>query len=969
MLKKHGGKILITIFIVTVLIIAIKGLVPKSKAGPATDVEVTYKAGEGTGKEVTTTQPILGEKSRKIVLTSNAIHFDGGVTEVEGHTYKKVLTGWKVTEIVQNGEKVTKNLDTTYAQNGYYIVPNGVTSIEVTAIYGRAIYVKSTEVQSEEVKSYGTSLEDAVPTLKRAYELVEEDAESTVYDTVFVLCGDLYEENSVEDSYSLGSQISSNKPVTITSESDNKYNLYLSTKDEKIEIYSSLRFDNVCVKGLSVAPDLEFFSTGIFEVTENTETDNFNLLYGNLSKVILNGGTWNPMVAENSTIIEELSKDNLLQIGGNANVSTLRVGFKEDDGIVKNPPIVKITGGEIKELIGTENANLVFSNFDADIEKIEKWENILLENSYVVFSGQLKEITNISVPDGSGLKFAENQEIAGNFNGGGELYMDSNCCFTINGDITGTTKLILTPSIVDGKNIIVGGINHPYLKVKGGSIAKTQSASSDEIVSGESKYTILSQKGDYSYYYIDADVEISNFVEIKSTSVSDKIYNGSLGTKIGSDAEDINILEIGSYTQDLELNYEFYKNSTTPNKYTNIKRQFVLKSDKRTVYAIPDGTEILMLYNGKKYTYVASENINAIDLALFKDEDGNAFKQISNLQVADGVNKETNSITGDTLYNYSESFRFVVSFANIIGNNCSIDAGTYYSIINILDDDNWIDSEQLENTNKVNISQVVFTPSDINTELEKYEGNGVVTIKSEGTVKTYGGTGKQLYGNIKLHNAKGEQVDIPVGSRITLNEQNCNIINGTTQCKFLDNCTDNGTSYNFNFQMDMSNVLVQNQLQAGNYKIEFAYAFAQDDLLNGNIAGWLEVPLTIVNYSNSYGLDVNIENNQNIPNDKIQLITKGTEENRTIKANYLGQLEEPVIKVSALEKTSDFDYSDTENSQKITIKDNGNGSYKITFSDSLDAGIYRVAFELIDKYGNKKSENFVNFVVVETPSI
>lgn len=102
----------------------------------------------------------------------------------------------------------------------------------------------------------------------------------------------------------------------------------------------------------------------------------------------------------------------------------------------------------------------------------------------------------------------KNEEINGNFNGGGELYLDSNICFTINGDIKGTTKLILTPSIVNGKNIIVGGINHLYLKVKGSSISRTQSQSSDEVVSGESKYTILSQKSDYLCYYIQDDVNM-----------------------------------------------------------------------------------------------------------------------------------------------------------------------------------------------------------------------------------------------------------------------------------------------------------------------------------------------------------------------------------------------------------------------------------------------------------------------------
>lgn len=529
--------------------------------------------------------------------------------------------------------------------------------------------------------------------------------------------------------------------------------------------------------------------------------------------------------------------------------------------------------------------------------------------------------------------------------------------------------MILTPSIVNGKNVIVGGINHPYIKVKGASTARAQSQSSDEIISGENKYTILSQKSDYSYYYIEQDVEISNFVEIKSTNINDKIYTGSIGDNTGSSAEDISILEIGSYTQDVELNYEFYKNSTNPNKYANISRQFVLKTDKQTVTTIPSGTEILMIYNGKNYNYVVNTDTDSVNLSLFKDEDGNTFKQISNLQSADGVTKEVNGVTGDTLYNYSESFRFIVSFANIINNNASIKAGSYYSMINILDSESWIDSEQIENTNKINISQVVFKPSSINTELEKYEPNGVVTIKSAGTVQTFNGEGKQLYGNIKIYNAEGKQVDIPIGSEITLNGNTCTIVNGTTQCKFLDNCTDSGTSYNFDFKMDMKNVLEQNQLLAGNYKIKFAYAFAQNDLLNGNIAGWIDVPLTIIDYSDNYGIDVSIDNSENLAEDKLQLITKGKEEFRIIHTNCSGQLEEPFVKVSVVEKTSDFDYSATENSKKITVNDNGDGSYKVAFSDSLDVGTYRVIFELFDKYGNKMSENFANFIVVDKPNI
>ena len=63
MVKKQKFRILITIFFVTLIIVAIKGLVPKSKAGKPTSIEITYKAGTGKGENVITTQDILDCKN------------------------------------------------------------------------------------------------------------------------------------------------------------------------------------------------------------------------------------------------------------------------------------------------------------------------------------------------------------------------------------------------------------------------------------------------------------------------------------------------------------------------------------------------------------------------------------------------------------------------------------------------------------------------------------------------------------------------------------------------------------------------------------------------------------------------------------------------------------------------------------------------------------------------------------------
>lgn len=50
MLKKQRFKFLIILFVITLVIVAIKGLVPKSKAEETTEIQVTYNSGKGLAK-------------------------------------------------------------------------------------------------------------------------------------------------------------------------------------------------------------------------------------------------------------------------------------------------------------------------------------------------------------------------------------------------------------------------------------------------------------------------------------------------------------------------------------------------------------------------------------------------------------------------------------------------------------------------------------------------------------------------------------------------------------------------------------------------------------------------------------------------------------------------------------------------------------------------------------------------------
>ena len=102
---------------------------------------------------------------------------------------------------------------------------------------------------------------------------------------------------------------------------------------------------------------------------------------------------------------------------------------------------------------------------------------------------------------------------------------------------------------------------------------------------------------------------------------------------------------------------------------------------------------------------------------------------------------------------------------------------------------------------------------------------------------------------------------------------------------------------------------------------------------------------------------------------KIYKYKKGKEETREMTLSYEGILETPYVNITILEKTGEFQYSETDNTKKIILdKSNVSGTIdgqivKATFGEKLNSGTYRILFELYDKYGTKKSEDFVNFIV------
>ena len=79
------------------------------------------------------------------------------------------------------------------------------------------------------------------------------------------------------------------------------------------------------------------------------------------------------------------------------------------------------------------------------------------------------------------------------------------------------------------------------------------------------------------------------------------------------------------------------------------------------------------------------------------------------------------------------------------------------------------------------------------------------------------------------------------------------------------------------------------------------------------------------------------------------------------------------IKIKAVERTGEFEYKETTNSQnKISIytpeidtanKTGLEQNVNITFKEDLKSGTYRILIELYDEYGHYRTCDYVNFIV------
>lgn len=324
--------------------------------------------------------------------------------------YSRICTGWKITKVTKGSTDYTASSITDYnfadrdnpqkdiyddnnpyifAQGGYYIVPYGVTAIELTANFATAYYLSDAQYEVGYKNDYSgaTGLGGYVYNGNSNGSLFHN---KTVYKDIATAMAAMGETNNPHSqalvlvgNFHFGSSNSfSNytmKAVTLMSiDADNNqepdYALYSVSTLNRPKT-SPLRFDFMAMIPVGMAahvygsryyPGLPIWNPcGWFEMTETalTWTNQFELASSNFiladdhadakkyNRLIINSGYYVQMVRSSKSI--KCDKLHYTQIGGNAYIKEFYPGSHSANAYETKMVPVNVTGGEIEQCFMT----------------------------------------------------------------------------------------------------------------------------------------------------------------------------------------------------------------------------------------------------------------------------------------------------------------------------------------------------------------------------------------------------------------------------------------------------------------------------------------------------------------------------------------------------------------------------------------------------------------------------------------
>lgn len=309
--------------------------------------------------------------------------------------YSQICTGWKITKVGSNTSSSVTNYNFAdrdnlqkdiynestnpfiYAQGGYYIVPTGVTSIEITANFAAAHYLSDATYEIGYTSSYDgrTELGGSVPSFhgKTVHNSLKNAVNALTINTTnphkqaIVLVGNYHYDLAKGD-------LATGKGFTLMSiDADNNqepdYGFYSIAPDRPQT--PALRFDFVPIISLGMAAKVNgsYYYPGVpiwkprgwYEQTETTVSimNQFELDSGNFTNAengngqnpcIINGGYFAQIIRSNNG---NCSKVSYFKIGGNAYIKEFYPGSHSNQTRSTTIVPVNVTGGQVDECFMT----------------------------------------------------------------------------------------------------------------------------------------------------------------------------------------------------------------------------------------------------------------------------------------------------------------------------------------------------------------------------------------------------------------------------------------------------------------------------------------------------------------------------------------------------------------------------------------------------------------------------------------
>ena len=687
---------------------------------------------------------------------------------------------------------------------------------------------------------------------------------------------------------------------------------------------------------------------------------------GNLGKVF--GNTDIEIGAEDDKINTKVGKQ--VYAGGRGATGETTVTDNSTGKIIGNNTIITQYGSSELGKVDKE-VNIYFDRYKntnsnnryKTMTGLNKATTIYLIDSYVYLTGGLSNIENLNIPENSGMMISGNSILDGNFIGGGELNIQSGSTLTVNGELTNKTKLTLnTKQESDGTYQILGGEDNPYVVVlnKENDKSETVSEKKTGMYSGDSRYDIENKNEQASIYYIKDTIIMNEGATEKINNINDKMYTSQI-----NNTEDVYILDNGAVSSNISINYTMLRNKNGDNwefvdstSMRNIKRYLYLTGE-NSATPFPAGTVITMVKDGKYYKYMVGENEEKeIALSLFKDVQNKNYEEVADIQslIRDNLNNDTtgNIVTLKT----PEDYRFVIDFSNCQDlsqkNNLY---GDHEILINIIDektDENkqnvyteYEDSNtvRIENRN-FNIATDAIQSSEIgNIDFNiKFTANNISTLNKSDF-------GKSVKYRISLLDQNANPINIAQYVKITIDGVEQKAVDNEVIYQIIQGLETKEYNETVNLQINMYN------MPNSNYYLKVDAYLAEDNILLGHM------PITSQNSeftfykANKYGIKATANN---------KLITDTNNTSRNVNIQFEnGKLEDGAyINVRTFRKQEGFKYSEftqttIADAEKITKLKKNNTSI-VYFKEN---GIYRIVYQLCDKYGNVLTEDFMNFVV------